>query len=242
MSDIFEVKEEKKEVTVNDLVGPDRKFKTVDDLAKGKAESDAYITQLLEELKSTREALTKDNNAQENLRTLQQENADLKAKLAANVTSEKPRENTTPELTEDKLEAIVASVITKNEKTKTANQNMANAKTALVKLYGDKAQDVFKQKATELGMTVEELSAVAAKSPTALFKMIGVEPSKDIQAQLQTPSVNTNVPTPTQGAKVGTAAYYNEMRRKMGNQAFFADSKLQQEIWKAKKTGTYDQT
>lgn len=229
-------------VTVNDLVGEGKKFASVDDLAKAKATSDAFIQQLQEELKGLREAVIKQNNAEENLRTLQTDIAEMKAKQ--NSKADEPSPQTTGELTTEKLEEIVSGVITKQEQSRTANQNLNTANSEMVRQFGsvDKAQEVFKQKAAELNMTLADLKALAAKSPTAFFSIMKLDTTKktDKKVDLQNSNVNTSVLPIGSGMKQGTAAYYNSIRRERGNAAFFADIKLQQEIFQAKMNGTYD--
>ena len=222
-----------------DLVGEGKKFATADDLAKGKAESDAFIRQLTEELKGLRESVTKDNNATDNLAALQAELADLKAKLNKPV---EPSPNTKGELTTGQLEEIVASVITKQEQSRTSAQNVSVANHKMVEIFGDKAQETFQQRAIELSMTAGELKAIAAKSPNAFYRIMGIEGTKP-GAHIDTQSSKLNtaaLPSNPGQPKKGTAAYYNQVRKTVGNQAFFSDVKLQQEIFQAKKNGLYD--
>jgi hypothetical protein len=82
MTDVFEspTKGEETPVTqVSDLVGEDKKFKTVEDLAKGKLEADSYIEQLKEENRIAREKLgelegskSKDETVSELLRAVRE--------------------------------------------------------------------------------------------------------------------------------------------------------------------------
>lgn len=222
-----------------DLVGEGKKFATADDLAKGKAESDAFIKHLTEELKGLRESVNRDNNASDNLATLQAEIADLKAKL--NKPAE-PSPDTKGELTTGQLEEIVASVITKQEQSRTTAQNVAVANSKMVEIFGDKASETFQQRAVELGMSAGELKAIAAKSPNAFYRIMGIEGAKPA-AHIDTQSSKLNsaaMPSNPGQPKKGTAAYYNQVRKTIGNKAFFADTKLQQEIFQAKKNGLYD--
>lgn len=229
------------DVKLEDLVGEGKKFADGDALAKAKAMADAFVEQLKEENKGLRDAASKSNNAEENLRVLQTKIAELEAKLNK---SDEPSPNTKGELTAEKLEEIVTGVITRQEQSRTANQNLAAANSEMVKQLGsvEKAQEVFKTRAAELGMSVGDLKAIAAKSPAAFFSIMKIEAGKPgaVKSDLQTSTVNTAALPNGSGLKPGTHAYYNELRKKMGNQAFFADKKLQTEIFKAKVSGTYD--
>ena len=224
-----------------DLVGEGKKFATPEDLAKAKIEADAFINQLKDENKGLRESAQRDANAGDNLAALQRELAELKAKLNK---SAEPSPNTTGELTTGQLENLVAGVMTKKEQERTAAQNMRDANDKLVKFAGslEKALEVLKSRASELGLSVYDLKAMAEKSPTAFLQIMGAASGKpSATPDLSTPQVNSAAMPLTNGQPTqGTAAYYNNLRKEMGNQKFFANIKLQKEIFAAKKSGLYD--
>lgn len=226
---------------LSDLVGEGKKFATVEDLAKGKLESDRFIAQLQEELKGLRDASQRDHNAATNLAALQNEIASLKAKTNS---PPEPSPNTKGELTQGQLEELVANAITKKEQERTVAQNIAMAQSQLVKAYGstEKAQEMLSVKAAEIGMSVPDLRAIAAKSPTAFLQIIGAttktaSDGPDFGTQKLNPAA---LPLTNGQPKQGSAAYYNKMRKEIGNKAFFSNVKLQQEIFAAKKSGLYD--
>lgn len=247
MTDIFSTNQPidtaktKVPVSVADLVGEGKKFADVEALARSKVEADAFIEQLKEELKGLRESAERDVNAANNLSALQAEIADLKAKL--NKPAE-PSPNTTGALTPGQLEDLVANVMTKKEQERTSTQNVATANDAVLKIAGsaEKAVELAQAKARELGMSIAELRAIAAKSPTAFIQLLGLSHAKPQDNPLSGGS-NLNsaaLPNTNGQPKKGTAAYYSNMRREMGNKAFFADVNLQKEIFNAKKSGLYD--
>lgn len=230
-------------VKVDDLVGEGKKFATLEDLARSKVEADNFIQHLTQELKGLRESVQRDTNAVDNLAKMQAEIADLKAKLISK--SAEPSPDTTGALTTDKLEALVASVMTKKEQERTANQNISAANADMVKVAGslEKAAELMRSKASELHMSVDELKAIASKSPTAFGQLMGLNGAKPAVAlDSITQRVNPAALSANNGQpKKGTAAYYNNLRKEIGNQAFFANTKLQREIFEAKKSGLYDQ-
>lgn len=237
MTDVFsqpngEAKADPAKVSLQDLVGEGKKFKDADALAAAKAESDAFIEQLKAENAGLR-------NAGANLEALQARIAELEAEKNK---SPAPSPNTSGELSQDKLEAIVAGVITKQEQSRTANQNVAAANDTLVKLYGDKATSVLSERAAAVGMSVTDLKAVAAKSPSAFYSIIGVDPkTSTAKPDMQTSNLNTvAIPSNPAQPKVGSRAYYEVMRKTMGNDKFFGDVKLQKQIFEHKKSGAYD--
>ena len=135
--------------------------------------------------------------------------------------------------------------MTKQEQARTANQNIAAANDAMIRQFGnaEKAQEVFNRKASENGMSVADLKAIAAKSPTAFFSLMGVNPNAEPKLKgpdLQKSSLNTGALPANGGPKPGSAQYFTNLRREMGNAAFFADKRLQRQVWEAKKSGIYD--
>lgn len=228
-------------ITVNDLVGEGKKFKTVDDLAKGKAESDAFINQLQEEMKALRNEVEKRNTAEANLESLRAEIREIKAKPVSSEASP----NTTGALTAEQLENLVASTLTKQERERMAAQNLKTVNDKLVQTFGssEKASEVLSKKAYDIGMSIEELRAIAAKSPSALLKLIGSdsgEKKADGVDPLNTNTKAENVKAGGAEPPAGSHAWYQALRRKVGNEKFYSDKKLQQQMWQDKKSGKYD--
>lgn len=226
---------------IEDLVGEGKKFRTLDDLVKKIHNADAFIEQLKDEGKNLRDELAKRTNAADNLEELRREIAALKT---APKQPDEPSPNTTGELTAEKLEAVVASVITKQEQSRTARENLAASNQKMAEHFGgvDKAKEVFNQKASELGMSPSELKAIASKSPTAFFQMVGIAGKPAPKGPNMQSSVTNTAAMPANSGQPqkGTREYYNSIRRERGNAAFFADVKLQQEIFQAKLNGTYE--
>ncbi len=216
------------------LVGPDKKFKSVEDLAHGKAESDIYIARLEQEAQDLRADLAKKTDADQTLEQLRQQMKELKD------DADKPKDNTNPELTTENIAELVKQSVTALEVGKTADQNVAIANAALVKHYGDveKARAAFAQKATELGMPQDALRDIAAKSPTAFAKLIATEgkPVVTDPLNLDQNDVNTSVNL-NPGDQGGLKAHYDKMRRE--NDREYWKPETQQAIFAAQKAGTY---
>lgn len=218
-----------------DLVGPDKKFKTVEDLARGKAEADAYIENLKREQAELRAELAKATKTDEELAALR---AELNALRTA--TPQGSREQTVPALTVDSVKSLVEQTITQAERNRTAQQNVQAANAEMVRVHGtlEKAAEAVKARAAEVGMSLEAIKAIAASSPTAFAKIMGNEQAKSVAplnpnrvAPERTPSLTPNDTTP------GTKAYFDNIQKTDRN-AYFSP-RVQQEIWKAVKAGTY---
>lgn len=242
------VEEQQQETPVNtvfdQLVGEGKKFKDNEALAQAKQESDTFIERLKQENQELREKLTEVNNSEQNLDELRREINTLKEQLA-NKSSE-PSHDTNGALTAEDVEKIVSSSMTRAEESRTRQQNLTSANDAMVRHHGtaDKAREAMEDKANELGMTVKELTAIAARSPSAFAKMVLPAVKETRQSTVTKSDVNTSSDNFAQtygGPKNGTKAYFDNKRKEMGNAAFFGDIKLQQEIINAKASGTYDE-
>ncbi len=226
-----------KEGVLEDLVGEGKKFKTTEDLARGKAESDLYIARLEEEQRGLREDLAKKVGSEE---TLEQ----LRAEMSKLQPADKPKDNTSPELTAANIAELVKESVTALEESRTANQNVVTANDALVRHYGseEKARAGFEAKAIEVGMTVESLKNLAATSPTAFVKLMGLEagaPAKDDPLGTNKSDVNpVAVDLHNPVAVEGTKAYFDAMRKSDKNK--YWTPAVQNLIFEARKAGTYE--
>ena len=211
------------------LVGDGKKFKTVEDLATGKLESDAFIEQLKMENKTALEELAKAQGKGEDSATVTEL---LKTVQAA----QKAAEEGNQPLDDDALRKIVRETITgdSNEATAKKNREEANA-LVLEKAGGDKdaAKTYLADRAAALNMSVESLRELGEKSPTAFAKLVGLtrtsqqqEPS--IQSIEGSPSPDTLLPVqPMEIEGHKTKAHYDALKKQLGVAKFLGDHKIQ---------------
>lgn len=219
------------EVTVNDLVGEGKKFSTVDDLAKGKAESDRVIRARETELAQLRDELSK----RESLEALIER---TRTPQSAGPVSEQPPAAVTPSFTEEDLEARIRSI---SEKTTQAQRAAANAElvsTKLNQVFGteDKANEVVNAKARELGVNIKFLEDMAVASPDGFLKLLGVNDAPRSTPQVPHSNVNAElVANHAPGPKPGTYPYYQALQREMqaaGKGADYYSPKIQNQLMK----------
>jgi hypothetical protein len=206
-----------------DLVGEGKRYATLEDLAKGKQEADAFIEQLKLENAQMREDLSKRPTLDDiqDIMKLQNEN----------------RGEPASEFNEEALTNIVTSQLSALKEQERAQSNVQAASDKMVELYGDKAAEQVQAKANELGVTVEYLQGVAAKNPAIFYATMGVSDTKaatnagnqTAQGDSNTAQFNTN----TVGTKEGTWSYYEKMRREDSKKYF--SPKVQNEMFKARK-------
>lgn len=210
----------------SDLVGEGKKFKTVQDLEKGKVESDTFITQLQGELSQLREDLSQRASVQEAIEQLKN-------------TSQSTEDYTSTAVDADQLAKLVAQEVNRLDGSKSKQANTQEANDKLVEVYGDKAREHLDVKAMELGVSVEFLKSTAEASPKAFFNLLGM-------------TENTQVPTGTtvagsinpqslvsSGASGGKDwAYYETMRRE--NPTVYHSAANAREMFEAQKEGRLD--
>jgi len=146
-------------------VGEHSAYKSVEDLVKGKAEADKYIAKLLAEVKAKDEMIT-------NLTARANITEELKQIREANKMG---TENTnTLEITEDAMKQIALKTMQEEAQRTTAQNNWENCKAAVATVNSD-VELALKNKAQELGCTVEYLQGIAQTSPKAFKSMFGIK-------------------------------------------------------------------
>lgn len=211
---------------LDQLVGPDKKFKSTEDLAKGKMESDAFVGTITRENRELRELMTRLDAENQQLRT----RASIVDRLAG--TSPDPQGNPqpqpqTPSVTPAKglTAEDVAAAIVQHEQEKIASQNRAILDSTLAKTFGTEAAAFVKQRAAELGMPHEELVQIGMRSPDAFFRMLDIQKSSSSGNPMYVG--NQAGPQGNQQPNVRNYAWYQAKRREMGNVAYLGDKNLQ---------------
>lgn len=146
-------------------VGEHSAYKSVEALVKGKAEADKYIAKLLAEAKEKDELIS-------NLTTRANITEELKQIREAKTMG---TENTnTLEITEDAMKQIALKAMQEEQASQKAAANWQNCRDAVATLNSD-VDLAIKNKAQELGCTVEYLQGIAQTSPKAFKSMFGLK-------------------------------------------------------------------
>lgn len=195
---------------LSEFVGEGKKYATVEEAIKSVPHAQSHISKLEEELRTLREELGKSRSAAEIL-------AELKEAMTQNTNNDEP---TSPNVVSPE---VINELVDKALKQKTAEQqaadNIRTANRVMVEKFGEKAQKVLVDKATELGMDVSYLKATAARSPKAFLALMGVQdsaPAATGSMRTTSSSVNTEVLDATRSgdkpsAKVATGATTKDM-------------------------------
>jgi hypothetical protein len=231
MSDVFDNTATEGNVTpspLTELVGEDKKFKTVEDLAKGKQESDAFIEKLQQENKEALDELARVQGKNEDGKTVSELIAALKE-------SNKAADDGKPALSEEDLEKKVRDIMQGDSAEATAKQNREEGnKLVLEKVGGDvdAAKTYLADRAAALKMSVDQLRSLSESSPAAFAELMGIKrtatPSKGIvDIKAGTDGEFLPAATPLQVDGHNTKAYYDALKKEMGVARFLGDHKLQ---------------
>lgn len=174
------------ETYLDKLVGPGKKFATVEDLAKGKYESDeVFVPQITRENKELRDTVSKQATMQELLDQL-----DTRARQNPVTTpgqDEGTRETpATPAASKQELMEMVRQIANEERTQATEQQNLNTAVQSLQKVWGNSWQQKLVSKQQELGLSQEFMDSIALKSPAALLKLVGA----DVPVQMGNPNAH----------------------------------------------------
>lgn len=213
MSNLFDVVPEEEVVTIDEskdyvaeLVGEGKKFKDVSQLAKGKFESDQYIAMLTKKLDELKTEL--------NTRTSLDAFLD---KMKTDKITGQPEPVATPSdqpsvaLDDSILEAKLAEILSKKEQQTTQASNLEKVTSALQQQFGDQAKLVLNHKAKEVGMSVQALQSLAAQSPEAFFRLVGVQ--NNVPSGVATPKNTVNSFASEPMSVVRDSKYYEKLKR-----------------------------
>lgn len=169
---------------LEELVGEGKKFKTPEDLARGKLESDNFIERLKNENAQLRSELDSRLAVESFVEKVQQTvqpqkqptetppiNQSLGQDNQSAVTGTPEGTNVTPEKMQELVEAAVSRRLTEAQR----DQNIASVEAVARRELGENYKSILTQKATELGLGPEFLSQIARENPKAFLNVMGLQ-------------------------------------------------------------------
>jgi hypothetical protein len=216
---------------LEELVGEGRKFKSPEELAKGKAESDMYIEHMKQRMDELRQDYTKlrsEYNAGPNLKeTLDQYMQELKQSQVANPPI--GQEDKSAVLDETKLNELVKQHMAANKQLDTEENNARDVESKLQAAYGPNYKQTVKQQIDSIGMTAEFFNDMARKYPGALMRTLGIEGQRQGDT-FQAPPTSTHKGDPFAGPAKRTYSYYQKIRQ--NDPMRYRDPKTQDQMFK----------
>lgn len=205
-------------------------------LEKRLKDKDAFIEQLKGETAGLREDINGLLRGQEELDKLREEMRMAKDRAAPQSQGSQP-----PSLNEADIEKLVANAMTKREREATTSQNINTAKENAIAAFGstELADKAFQETLARTGLTSQELSGIAARSPTAFNALLGTPPKGERHID-RSSTVNTEAfsqrPDPSR-LQPGTKEYFDAIRKTDKKRYWSQD--VQNQIFKARQEGTY---
>lgn len=165
--------------SVKDLVGPGKKYATVEKALEGLAHSQNHIATLETENRTLREKTEKALSVDQVYETVQELLA--KERMTSAPTA----------VDEATIAGLLDRTLTAREQAAAKKANVETVKAALKDKFGDKAEESFKAKAAELGVGVGFLNDLAAASPKAVLEYFGTKPAASLPPRTSS-TVNTD--------------------------------------------------
>lgn len=224
MTDLFQPEGTTPEVDVNkdylsELVGEGKKFKTVQDLARGKYQSDIHID-LLEKTKDQLRAdylkLSEDAQAQATLKDLVTQLKAPNQQPASSITPQANVDNQRPSIDQKDLESLVDSRMNERELSRKQSDNFKVVQDRLKERFGSNYQTVLKQQIDDLQLTSDYVNDLARRSPEAFFRTMGLNNEQPRNDSFQPPARSSlRVDSLTQKADIkeeGSWAWYQNLK------------------------------
>ena len=210
---------------LEELVGEGKKFTNPEELARGKAESDAHIARLEDEQRRLREELETRINLEKFLDKLEQKPP---------LSNQQPQADGEPAketsaMSQEEIERLLEQKLTQHKNTEIAQQNLNAVRAQLLKVLGPNYAQQLKQRATDLAMSEVEIQRMAQSSPKALFKLLGLDETQNRNNLFEAPPRSqNNFNSIPQGQKRGDS-YYEQLRKDKPSE--YWSPKVQNEIF-----------
>src|SRR3990167_677025 len=190
----------------------ENKKKGVDELAKGKAHGDQFIEFLKEQNAAMKAELDKALDEANKRKSAEAVLEELKTRQSNKDVAENTEEPTSSSLNSETIKSLVKESISEEHRKAAFQANVQIVDSAVKEKYGDKAKEFVANKAKELGLSIEELGGLAAKSPSGFFNLVGMGVVEQKTLAPSKSTINPNAILSNQ-PKAGTAAYYDNMRK-----------------------------
>jgi len=159
---------------LTELVGPGKKFKDTEELAKGKWYADAAIAVKDKQLDDYRELILEQRKQIDASQSLEQLLDQLKQRELADSKTPIAREVTETKLNPEDIKSLVSTQLKQAREEEKGQLNISEVQGKIRDIYGDKASEFLRNKQQELGLSGQDVIDLAKKSPTALYNLLGL--------------------------------------------------------------------
>jgi len=207
------------------LVGEGKKFKSAEDLARGKLEADSFITKLQSEAQEMREELNKRLAVEDVLKRIEERQKAVEPDQSNRGTPDPEEKTDNRGVSMDDVAKLVQQQMEEKDLINTRRSNLASVKDKLVQRFGADYANKVRGKLSELGLGDDFANGLAATQPNAFLALVG--------AQGGTPATTGAEPKSTVrlGGDINdkrTYEYYQKLRRE--DPAKYFESKVQMQM------------
>lgn len=196
---------------LEELVGDNKKFKTPEELARGKAEADAYIKQLntrADEMRAEMQRLKEENTTKAKLEDYIDQMKSLNNNTLSNTLTPVKEENVPlydPKVVKDTIYQTYSEIRQKERE----DENFKTIVGKLQERFGTNFQPHLKAKAMELGLDDNTVEQMARTMPQVLIRSLDLD--APIQREISPPrsSLRTDQFQPKGGTKRDYSFYQN---------------------------------
>lgn len=142
-----------------------QKYTSVNDALKGLQHSQSHIKNLEKELAELREAATKQKGVEEILEKITNTNKE----------QETPA---TPQLDVNVISSLIEQTLEQRAQKTTKDTNITTVISSMKSVFGEEAEKIFIKAAADNGLSVAQMNNLAAVSPNAVLKLVGVGETK----------------------------------------------------------------
>lgn len=194
---------------VNDKGEP--KYKTIQDALVGLQHANAHIQTLVTEKRQVEQEKLSLQTAAEKVAELERVVAEL---------TKAPTQATPAVVDPTQIQEMVSQAISATKTQEVQKQNTSVVVNAAKQTFGEKAEEMFYSRAQDVGLSREQINALAASSPQAALKILGLASQSGSSTPTQKTVMNTTEAVPNQDTfiarnteRLPVGATFQEMRR-----------------------------
>ena len=207
---------------LDNLVGEGKKFSTVEDLAKGKTESDAHIAKIEDEALELRKKIADLESAQSQSKTF--------SDVISAIDSKEQGEANHASLTSEQVASLIDEQLNNRSAADQASANRNSVNSAILAKFAgdaDKAKAFITSRASEVGVSTEQLKQMSEQTPQVVTRLLGINDSQPQNPQSIGTGYSGNAGTQSETAR--NFRYYEGLRKEMGDAKYFRNITLQQQ-------------
>lgn len=160
---------------LEELVGEGKKFKSAEELARGKYEADMFIKSLLREKDELREELLKSKTVEDLLGKLEAKGDSVNRMTTENNQTQENRVNENQSIDLASIKSEIKRELEAEAEAARQDARLKEIQDKLVEAHGsvDAARAFINSKAKELNVSIDQLLGIAKTSPKAFYAAVG---------------------------------------------------------------------